>query len=537
MKDIYITGHRNPDLDSICSAYGYAVLKNITDSQNRYHAVMCGHMSEGVEKQFALLGIKPLFYMRDVRPRVSDVMLLPGEKVEAKDPIYNLVKAYNDSHPSAFPVYDNGSFTGLLSIDDITSWFLRDNAEDVPRYDFNVTNIEAVIPGRMIKRGKENFTGSILAGAAAFEDFCRFVDAEKDSVVVLGYRKRYIEHALSVGVPAIIISASASCSDIDFSRYNGTVYLTGLGTAEVERRLRMTPPVSTIMGKQGKHLNVHDLFDDAKSDLTSSNLRGLAVFDDDSSFAGFVTRRCFLHKPSYSVILVDHNEVAQSIRGIEEAQVVEIIDHHRLDALKTSLPIFIDSEPLGSTCTIVYQQFLRHNVIPDETTARVLLTGIMSDTLVLRSPTTTQVDKTSAGALAAICGEYDIGAFGKRLFSVIDPLGLRDPRKAINADFKEYSERGVRFGIGQCEATTLSDVPSYCMKYLETLDEIRTSRGLDWAMLMITDVIKEQSVLLSTESKYRRRFLWTETSPLVYDMPGVMSRKKQLLPEVLHCIE
>ena len=537
MKDIYITGHRNPDLDSICSAYGYAVLKNITDPRNRYHAVRCSHMSEGVEKQFALLGVEAPPYMRDVRPKVGDVMLLPSEKVEAKDPIYNLVRAYNESHPSAFPVYDNGSFTGLLSIDDITSWFLRDNQEDVPHYDFNVSNIESVIPGRMIKRGEENFSGSILAGAAAFEDFCRFVDSRKDSIVVLGYRKRYIEHALKVGVPAVIISASTSCDDIDFSQYKGTVYLTELGTAEVERRLRMTPSVSTIMGKQGQRLNVHDLFDDAKEDLTSSNLRGLPVFDDNDTFVGFVTRRCFLQKPSYSVILVDHNEVGQSIKGIEEAQVVEIIDHHRLDALKTSLPIFIDSEPLGSTCTIVYQQFLRHNIVPDETTARVLLTGIMSDTLVLRSPTTTQIDKTSAGALAAISGEYDINAFGTRLFSVIDSLGSRDPRSAITADFKEYSERGVRFGIGQCEATTLSDVPAYCEKYLETLEEIRDARGLDWAMLMITDVIKEQSILLSTETKYRRRFLWTETSRLVYDMPGVMSRKKQLLPEVIHCIE
>lgn len=536
MNDIYITGHRNPDLDSLCSAYGYAVLKNKIDDGSRYLAVRCGHMSDGVEKQFALLGVPAPPYMRDVKAKVKDVMLRPDEIVEAEAPIYNLVKAYNESHPSAFPVYDNGSFIGLLSIDDITSWFLKDNREEIPRYDFLVSNIEKVIPGKFIKRGAENFNASILIGAASYDDFRLSVAERKDMIVVLGYRKRCIEYAMEKGVSAVIITSSSLSEDIDFSKYEGTVYLTSLGTAEVERRLRMTPSVSTIMGKQGPRLRTDDFFDDAKDALLNSKLRGLAVFDGDE-FSGFVTKRCFLRKPSYSVILVDHNEVGQSIRGIEEASVVEIIDHHRLDALKTSLPIFIDAEPLGSTCTIVYQQYLRHNIVPDETTARVLLTGIMSDTLVLRSPTTTQIDKTSAGALAAICGEYDIQAFGKKLFSVIDRLSDRDPKTAIEGDFKMYTEKGVKFAIGQCETTTLGDISLYMEKYLETLNTIRDNRGLEWAMLMITDVLKEESLLLTTESKYRRRFLWNEIYPYVYEMPGVLSRKKQLLPEVIHSIE
>lgn len=536
MSEIYITGHRNPDLDSICSAYGYAELKNIIDRKNHYNAVRCGHMSDGVKKQFSLLGVEAPLYMKDVKPKVRDVMLMPDEKVEASDPIYNLVKAYNDSHPSAFPVYDKGSFVGLLSIDDITGWFLRDNAEDVPHYDFLVSNIERVIPGKIIKKGREDFRASILAGAAAYEDFCHFVDSRKDSIVVLGYRKRYIEYAIKTGVKAVIITTSTSCEDIDFSLYDGTVYLTPLGTAEVERRLRMTPSVSTIMGKQGRKLDVDDFFEDAKEELTNSNLRGLSVFEKDN-FVGFVTRRCFLEKPSYSVILVDHNEIAQSIKGIEEASVIEIIDHHRLDALKTSLPIFIDAEPLGSTCTIIYQQYLRHNIVPSEIVAKVLLTGIISDTLCLRSPTTTALDKTAAGALAAICGEYDIYSFGTKLFSTVDSLSSRDPQKAIEADFKVYTEKNVKFGIGQSEVTALSDLDSYSDRYLEALNVVKEEKGLEWAMLLITDVLREKSVLLSTDAKYRKKLQWTEFKPFIYDMPGVLSRKKQLLPEVIHCLD
>lgn len=536
MKDIYITGHRNPDLDSICSAYAYAELKNRIDKNNKYHAIRCGHMSESVKRQFSTLSIEAPPYMRDVIAKVGDVMLPPTEKVEALDPIYNLVKTYNERHPSCFPVYEEGIFKGLLSIDDITAWFLKDNAEEIPHYVFRASNIEKVIPGSFIRKGEETFNASILAGAAAYDDFCRFVRERKDAIVVLGYRKRYIEYAMSVGVPAIIITTSTSAEDIDFSSYKGTVYITPMGTAEVERRLRMTPSVSTIMGKQGRRLDVNDYFDDAKDELASSNLRGLSVFNE-GEFVGLVTRRCFLEKPSYSVILVDHNEVGQSIKGIEEASVVEIIDHHRLDALKTTLPIFIDAEPLGSTCTIVYQQYLRHNIVPDEVTARVLLTGIISDTLILRSPTTTIVDKVTAGALAALCGEYDIHAFGERLFSLTDNMASRDPEKAICADFKIYNEKGIKFGIGQCEATTLSDINSYYEKYLVSLSEISQRDNLDWAMLLVTDVLREKSLLLTTQSKYTKKLLWNEILPSVYDAPGILSRKKQLLPEVIHCFE
>ena len=298
----------------------------------------------------------------------------------------------------------------------------------------------------------------------------------------------------------------------------------------------MTPSVSTIMGKQGRKLDVDDFFEDAKEELTNSNLRGLSVFEKDN-FVGFVTRRCFLEKPSYSVILVDHNEIAQSIKGIEEASVIEIIDHHRLDALKTSLPIFIDAEPLGSTCTIIYQQYLRHNIVPSEIVAKVLLTGIISDTLCLRSPTTTALDKTAAGALAAICGEYDIYSFGTKLFSTVDSLSSRDPQKAIEADFKVYTEKNVKFGIGQSEVTALSDLDSYSDRYLEALNVVKEEKGLEWAMLLITDVLREKSVLLSTDAKYRKKLQWTEFKPFIYDMPGVLSRKKQLLPEVIHCLD
>ena len=379
MRDVYITGHRNPDLDSICSAYGYSVLKNMIDKDHTYHAVRCGHMSDAVKKQFALMGIEAPPYMKDVKPKVGDVMLPPTERVDASSPIYDLVQQYSDNHPSAFPVFDKDEYVGLLSVDDITSWFLKDNKEKIPVYDFSAENISKVIPGFFIKRGKETFQASILAGAAAYEDFCRFVGENCNSIVALGYRKRYIEHAMAMNVPAIIITTRTNVEeDIDFSSYEGTVYVTELGTAEVERRLRMSPAISTIMGKQGRKLQVTDLFDDAKEELSTSKLRGLSVFDGEE-FVGYVTRRCFLHKPSYNVILVDHNEVGQSIKGIEEASVVEMLFFRFFFCFLLGGIIFLETGPIHLAILVVFLVFLGH------ITHHALIKQVLHKVILLRS--------------------------------------------------------------------------------------------------------------------------------------------------------
>jgi len=313
------------------------------------------------------------------------------------------------------------------------------------------------------------------------------------------------------------------------------VYVTALGTAEAIRRLRMTSSVRSIMGKQGQRLQVTDLFDDAKDMLASSSLRGLPVFDGEQ-FVGFVTRRCFLHKPQYNVILVDHNEANQSIHGIEEANIVEIIDHHRIDAPKTDTPILLDVEPLGSTCTIVHQQYLRNGMIPDYLTAKVLLTGIVCDTLILKSPTTTAVDIASANQLASMCGINDLMEFGKELFSHSESLAVRDPMTVIKSDFKTYNESGVSIGVGQCEVPFFGDLEEYREKYLKSLAELAKSKALAWAMLMVTDVMKGDSILFSSPSKYEKKLTYSVISEHVYDMPDVLSRKKQLLPEILNAV-
>ena len=402
MSKIYITGHRNPDMDSLCSAYAYASLKNQVDSKNTYVAVRIGSLTKSIQKFFDSIGAKAPVYKNHIYPTVKDVILEPGERIDANMPLTSLSKFYNDENPSSYPIYDGDEFLGLLTIDDIAMWFIQ--------------NVEK----------------------------------------------------------------------------------------------------------------------DGKAILTKSKLRGYPVYED-GNYIGYVTRRCFLDAPKHNVILVDHNEASQSIKGLETANIVEIIDHHRLGALKTILPIYMDVEPLGSTCTIVYQQFLKHGKKPTETEAKVLLAGLISDTVILKSPTTTPTDVETAGELTKLA-KVDLNEFAEKMFSSMGGLTEDIAQEKIESDFKIYAENGISVGIGQCEVVTLRDLDSYKNAYLKTLDEVRQKNSLNWAMLMITDVIKETSVLLTTDFKLNKNIQYKKLESNIYDMPGVLSRKKQLLPDILSLI-
>lgn len=415
-------------MDSVCSAYAYAALKNRLDPDNNYIAVRCGHLSDSCKKILSALEITAPPYMANVYPKVSDVMLTSeGKKLEGSEPLTTVAKDYNEANPSAMPIYEQGQYVGLLTVDDIAKWYLE--------------------------------------GLTAHRDMSH------------------------------------------------------------------VPSISEVMPPQAEAVQAGELAEEAKRILKASSRRGLPIFDGDS-YVGYITRRCFLHIPHYNVIMMDHNEPKQSIKGIEEANIVEIIDHHRLDALKTTLPIFIDAEPLGSTCTIVYQLYVRNGLAPDKQTARALLAGMMADTLVLKSPTTTGLDIISANALASIC-EVDVHKFGREMFSHMEGLGRQDSKTAILADFKRYNEKGISFGIGQCEVTTLHDIDEYKDKFLAALEEVRVNSALDWAVVMITDVLSEHSILLTTKHRALRYFSYTLLEDCIYDMPGVLSRKKQLLPEMI----
>ena len=430
MSKIYITGHRNPDMDSLCSAYSYAELKNQIDTDNEYIAVRIGSLTKSIQKFFENIGVDAPIYKNHIYPTVKDVILKPEERIDANMPLTSLSKFYNEVNPSSYPIYSEDKFLGLLSIDDIALWFMQ-----------NIEKLE---------------------------------------------------------------------------------------------KIESVPLIKDVLKIRDDKFEASDLFEDGKAIMTKSKLRGYPVYEENV-YIGYVTRRCFLEAPKHNVILVDHNESSQSIKGLETANIVEIIDHHRLGALKTTLPIYMDIEPLGSTCTIVYQQYLKHSLKPSDKIAKVLLAGLISDTVILKSPTTTKTDVDTANDLANIAN-VNLEDFAQKMFSSMGGLSIDEANEKIESDFKIYAENGISVGIGQCEVVTLKDLDNYKDAYLKTLDEVRQKNALNWAMLMITDVIKETSVLFTTDYKLNKNLQYKKIENNIYDMPGVLSRKKQLLPDILSLI-
>lgn len=542
MSDIYITGHRNPDMDSIAASYSYAVLKNQLDGANHYIPSALGPLNRLSRSLFERLSIEQPFFLKDAYTRVSAVMKRPSLLLTPDEPVYELVNMYNQANPSVVPVMnDDGSFLGLLSVDDINRYFLSENRMGRPVYNFKVRNIARVIHGYYLKKGEmEEFCAPIMVGAMRYEVFKkRLEECEHKPVLVVGCRKDHIALAIEKQFPGIILTGveEESLEGIDFSDFKGFVYVSVEDTAESLRLLRLTVPVSDILhGKKPPMITEDMLFETAKGILAESEYRGLPVFDKDGSrFIGFITRRCFLSQPRVKIIMVDHNESGQSVPGLQEAEILEILDHHRLDAPKTRNPITILASPVGSTCTIVYSQFRQYGITPDPVTAQVMLAGLVSDTVMLKSPTTTATDRETAAELCK-AGGVEFEAFCHELFSEGSSLSNLDVEKAVGGDFKMYDEENVRFGIGQVEVTTLDDVEEVKEKYLAELESVKEKEKLGWAMLLVTDVLSDDSVLLVTDFSKNYRFSYAEKEKGVYLLPGVLSRKKQLLPEVLRVL-
>ena len=542
MGEIYVTGHRNPDLDSVSAAWCYARLKNTIDPSNTYIPIRCGHMNETTKDQFSRMGITPPRFLRDVRPKIADVVTRDGWSLKPDDPVHSLVALVTDKHSSVVPILDGDTYVGLLSLDEITSFFLRENSGGRPKYNFTLQNFSKVIKGEFIKRGAvERFDAYIMTGAMDFSVYRKRLEALAPDlpVLVVGKRMEHLEYAIKKQLPAIVLTGLEPGDDpgFDLTEFKGSVYQSYEDTAETIRLLRMSLPVRHLLAAIPPRVSTTDLFDDVKWILVDSDFRGLPVFED-GAYVGHVTRRCFLDRPRKKVIMVDHNELSQSVVGLEDAEVVEILDHHRLGAEKTRGPIFIASEPVGSTCTIVYHQYLRWGAPIDSDTAKLLLAGIASDTVMLKSPTTTESDRHAAQALCKIGAVADFKAFGEQLFSAASVITKADPKKVVESDFKQYVEKSVRFGIGQVEVTTLENVDEVKDRLLAQLEYTRLNNNLDWAMLLITDVIKENSIMLATAyPKKDKSLAYPVESPGKYLLDGVLSRKKQLLPEILRVLE
>ena len=541
MSEIIVIGHRNPDTDSACAAWSYARFKNIVDPERRYRAAVCGQLGKQAKFVFDNAGVEPPPYLKDVRPCVLDITENVGIRLDSNDPLKMAFEDLDTPRIAVVPVFDDKQkFSGVIGVHEMLRYFVEGTVKSRPLYTFRADNIEKVIPGYFLKRAQQEFSAPIMAGAMNLEQSTLRLEALAPAkpIMIVGNRPDLIALAVRNEVPAIILTGYAvgETPELDFSDFVGSVYVSSCDTSETIRMLRLSLPVKQIMDRQPLCLAHDELFDAAKKTLLNTEYHGLPVLRD-GSFVGIVTRASFIEKPRRKLILVDHNELSQAIAGAEDAEICEIIDHHRMGAEKTSTPIYIYSKPIGSTCSIVYSHYRMAGIEPDQATSLLMLSGLLSDTMLLRSPTTTPEDRMYAPELARLAG-VDLHEYGTLMLSLMASLKKADPLQMITGDFKEYAEGGFSVGVSQVEVGTLVDMDEVKANILAALDAVRKERNLSWALLLVSDITKEHSVLLcSSWPAAEKELAYKRLEEHIFDLPGVLSRKKQLLPEVLRIID
>jgi manganese-dependent inorganic pyrophosphatase len=542
MGKIYVIGHKNPDTDSICSAYCYAHLKNMIDSSNTYIASRCGNLNSQTKAIFNKFHLEPPVFLRDVYPKVADVMTTSVYANHENDPLSTIMKNVKDMGIRLTPIVDRANrYLGIASVFEIANFFANFDDAVRPFYTFRLENFSLTIGGYFLKKSnKEEFIATPIIGAMPYERFIKRLNliGAKNSVLIVGKRRDIIQYAMNQEVPAIIVTGidSENDFDIDFSNYHGSIFISNVDTAETARRLILSVPCKSIMGNTNT-IKPDDYIETAKEVMLHENRRGLPVVDDNGTLVGIITRSDIIKKPESKLILMDHNEINQAVDGADSADLLEIIDHHRLGTIKTKKPVYFYAKPVGSTCTLVYQLYKMNNVQISPVIARLLAAGILTDTIILKSPTATDDDRNALTELSNI-GSFDYIEYGKEIFSFTDSLKNRTPSDIINTDFKIYSEFGIGFGIGQVEVVNLEELKDVQANLINELENIKNQNNLAFSMLLVTDIITENSVLLTTAFKPIEKIIkYKQIDENTYDLPGVLSRKKQLLPEILRSLE
>lgn len=544
MQKVYVVGHRNPDTDSVCAPYSYAWLKSRLFPGDLYIPGVLGSLNPQTEFIFSRLGIEAPELIRDVYPKAEDVMLKDVRTVHENDPVGLATKLVDEYRIRTIPVVDDDCrYTGLITVLGLAQYFMPKHYEARPHYILRPENFIKVIPGFYLQKGlSEELEIPLMVGAMAFDTFIKRLDQSLTAgqpsypLLIVGNRPDIIEYSLRQDFQIMILTGMSleECSRLNLKGFKGWIYVSEVDTAETVRLLRTSIPVKAIADRDHPCLKPGTSLSEIKKIMKNLDHNGLAVLEN-GKLCGLVTNSCLIDPPQAKVIMVDHNEPAQSVEGIEEAEIIEILDHHRLGSIRTKHPIYVYARPLGSSCTIVYKHFLSAGITPPKPIAALLLSGILSDTIILRSPTTTPEDVAAAKALSTLA-ELDPETWGTDIFRHAASLTNSDPDKAIAGDFKIYTEHDTRVGISQMEVITLNDLAPVKESFLEALDRVRQKFALDWAMLMITDIIGEESILLSTEFSKAEHLIYHPLDKTSYHLPGVLSRKKQLLPEILHVL-
>ena len=537
MKKVMIFGHKKPDTDSVMSAIGLSYLKNQLGENTE--ARVLGTINKESTYVLDYFNIKAPKYLNDVKLQLKDVHYHKGFFLPDNASIYDAYQAMLKEELTGLPVtHVDGSFSGLLTIKDLSHILVNENVEDLyTSYD----NILHVLKGEEILRETEEIVGKLLVAAYRSTTILENVDLNNNDILIVGDRHSVIEYAVESGVQLIILSGDSYIKEehIEIARKNHvSIIRTPYDTYRVSRLIALTNYIKTMVRiyNPTKFIETDFVSDviDINNKLKHTNY---PVVDKHNKCLGLLKITDLSEKNPKKVILVDHNEKLQSVEGLDEAEIVEIFDHHNLGSITTANPINFRNMAVGSTCTIVYSMFRERNINIPRDIAGALLSGILSDTLILRSPTATLKDREAVEYLANIA-LVDYEEYGMNLFKSGTSLEGMTKEEVLYNDYKLYSINDKNFAIGQFFTMNFDEIEKDIDGYVEVLNRVAEANNYVLVALYVTDIIHNGSYVLFNEKGSNIISLaYQDEVHEGYFVEGCLSRKKHIVPILMEILE
>jgi manganese-dependent inorganic pyrophosphatase len=546
MSEILVIGHRNPDTDSICSALAYAEFKRRTGMPQAV-AARCGDTNDRIDFVLRTFGVPPPRFVADVSPKVRDVMERNVLSVRSEATAAEALGLMDEHNLRLLPVLDTERrCQGMVSLFKVSKFLFpaANRLIDSRRVLSSLNNLASTLSGRILlgQDSDQEQDLILIIGAMGLESFGERLERypREKLAVVVGDRWDVQNLAIREKVRVLIVTGGMDVEPktLEAARRNEVSVLSSPhDTATTAALCRASIAVRCVLTEEFLALNEEAPLSEVRGRATASEFFAFPVVDAEKRTVGILSKIDFLKQVDRKLILVDHNELSQAVQGADEVEILEIIDHHRIGALTTQQPILFRNEPVGSTSTIVAECFFREGVELPSAIAGLLLAGLVSDTLNLTSPTTTPIDRQVLGRLERIAG-VNAREFTEKLFASGSPLTNRSAAQAITADCKEYQEDGLRFSVAQIEELGFAQFWKRKDDLREALDAFRQSRNFKFSALLVTDVNQQSSLLLvAGEAALAARIDYPKIEPGVFELHNIVSRKKQLLPYLTHCLQ
>ncbi len=530
MDPIYVTGHRNPDTDSIVAAMAYTALRNALGDRE-YEAACLGHVSDETQLVLDRFGFQPPKRITNLYTQVRD---LDFDTPPVLSQAVTVGRAWSvlqaQKNIAAVPVAnEDGTLYGMLSREDVANYHMglisSSRLSDVPLF-----NLLSVLEGKVLNDAGENtdtIAGEVFIALPQSRENLLFQNAS--SIVLCGHQPDMIRRALEKNVSCLILCQAELDPELRSLPGKTCIISTPYDAYRAARLIFQSEPIGRICRTSGLVcFHMDDRLDDVKEQVLKHRESCYPILDENEKVTGVLTRYHLLRPRRKRVVLVDHNEAAQSVPGLEEAEILEIIDHHRLADIQTANPVYVRNEPVGSTNTIIASMFQDRGLMPSEKMAGMMAAAIISDTVMFKSPTCTEKDIRTAQRMARIAN-ISLEELGRDIFST--SMESKSARDLLFADYKEFHIAGHNLAVGQITCVDSPKMLQRKQEFLSIMGATAREKGFSMMLLMLTDVLLEgtQLIYFGDDDTIRQAFSVTPKENTVF-LPKIMSRKKQVIP-------